>query len=120
MLMNSIENTMIIVKTDALDMNLQSRIRSELTAENISVSELGLVEFDLSLVKEFYRWEEFEHPAAIEGYMCVRPVPAWIATGERAIERTLEIKRRLRKEFCVGRLKTLFHCSESAADLMGI
>jgi len=108
--------TLVVIKPDALEQGLESKIKMELESEGLCVSEIGCVRFDLCFVQKFYQWVRVEHSEAIEGYLCAGSMPVWVIRGDCAVEKTLSVKSRLRREFCVGRLKTLFHCPCSVAE----
>ncbi len=114
--METTEFSLIVIKPDALERNLSRRIRQELETEGLMVHVIGFIQFDLQLVKDFYRWLEFEHPVAVEGYLCGLSLPVWAVEDVSAVDKALSVKTRLRAELCGGRLKNLFHCSTSQVE----
>lgn len=110
------EFALILVKPDALEQGLESEIFYGLEAKGLCVEKIGTIQFNLQFVLDFYRWEKLEYPELIRDYICTTPLPVWIARGDRAIDRAMELKVRLRAKYCTGSLKNLFHCPTSREE----
>ena len=114
--MNSNEFALVLIKPDATERGLETEILSGLEGVGLQVTKCGTIRFDTRLVLEFYEWEKLDHPEEMRGYICVTPLPVWIVTGDGAIDRTMDLKTHLRKKYCDGPLKNLFHCPVSQEE----
>jgi dihydroneopterin triphosphate diphosphatase len=110
--------TLVIIKPDAIEQNLVGVIRSELASSGLKVKSLGCIQFNLDFVQSFNQWSQIDYPDAIKGYLCNEPLDVWLVEGQEAACVTLEVKKRLRAKYCIGRLKTLFHSSSSQTDFV--
>jgi len=107
---HSDEFALILIKPDALERGLDSEIFDGLVAEGLDVTKIGTIQFDLQFVMDFYQWPKIEYPDMMQAYMCVTPLPVWIARGENAVFKGMALKNRLRAKHCDGPMKNLFHC----------
>lgn len=114
--MHSHEFALVLIKPDATEHGLEAEILYGLEGKGLQVAKYGTIQFDTQLVLEFYEWEKLDHPDEINGYICVTPLPVWIVTGYGAIAKTMELKTFLRKKYCDGLLKNLFHCPVSQEE----
>lgn len=110
------EFAVVLIKPDATERGLEPEILSGLERAGLQVSKYGTIQFDAQLVSDFYQWEKLDHPDEINSYICVTPLPVWIVTGMEAIARTMDLKNLLRKKYCNGPLKNLFHCPVSQEE----
>lgn len=114
--MHSHEFAMVLIKPDATERGLEVEILSGLERMGLQVAQYGTIQFDTKFVLEFYEWEKLDYPDEINGYICVTPLPVWIVTGDDAIGKTMELKTYLRKKYCNGPLKNLFHSPVSQEE----
>jgi 8-oxo-dGTP pyrophosphatase MutT (NUDIX family) len=109
---------MVLIKRDARERDLESEILEGLKAEGLNIGEVGIVQFDLEFLKEFYQWPVIQYPKEMEGYMCVAPLKVLIVKGNDAVSKAMSVKERLRSKYSDSPLKNLFHCSSSPADAL--
>jgi dihydroneopterin triphosphate diphosphatase len=114
--MSMLEFALILIKPDAWARGLVQVIRDGLEKEDLFVSEIGTIKFDLFLIMDFYQWPKIDHPKEIGNYMCTEPLQVWIAEGDNAIIKALSFKNDLRAKYCDGPLKNFFHCPSSQAE----
>ena len=114
--MHSDEFAVILIKPDATERGLESDIFNELVAEDLIIIKMGTVQFDLNFVLDFYQWLKIDYPEVINDYICVNPLPVWVARGDRAISKAMSVKNRLRAKYCNHALKNLFHCPSSKEE----
>ena len=109
--MDHVEFTVVVIKPDAIERGLESLVTEEIGNENLATRKVCDTSFSLAMVQLFYRWERIDNTPAIETYLCNRPLPVLVVYGVDAINKVLNVKKRLRIGLCIGRLKNLFHCS---------
>ncbi len=104
-----IEYALIIIKPDAKARGLEEEIYEGLCRLNLQIDKVGNIHFDLNILMDFYQWSKIDFPTEMENYMCIEPLPIFIAGGKDAIKRTMVYKESVRKRFFNGPLKNLFH-----------
>ena len=110
------EFALLLIKPDGTERGLESEILCGLEMKGLRVEKIGTIQFDLQLVLDFYQWQKLDHPEEIMGYVCAKPLPVWIVTGNEAISKTMSLKNRLREKYYNGPLKNLFHCPSSPEE----
>lgn len=110
------EFALVIIKPDATERGLEVEILARLNEIGLHVARYGTIQFDTELVLDFYEWERLDHPEEIHAYICVAPLPVWTVTGDDAIAKVMALKINLRKKYCNGPLKNLFHCPVSQTE----
>jgi len=110
------EFSVILIKPDATERGFEADIFNDLTAEGLVIVKIGTVQFDLNFVLDFYGWLKIDYPEAMSDYICVNPLPVWIAKGNNAISKVMSVKNRLRAKYCNHPLKNLFHCPSSQEE----
>ena len=94
------EFSVILIKPDATERGFEADIFNDLTAEGLVIVKIGTVQFDLNFVLDFYGWLKIDYPEAMSDYICVNPLPVWIAKGNNAISKVMSVKNRLRAKYC--------------------
>jgi nucleoside diphosphate kinase len=114
--MNRRDFTLVILKPDAFDRDLNSAIEEHLKAEGLTVCRRAWFRFDLEKLKTFYNWEVVYESDRVHEYLCERASLALLVSGSDALTICIRCKTLMRSAYCANsddRLHNLMHCSDS-------
>jgi len=118
------EQTLFILKPDAVERNLIGEIISRFENKGLKLVKLKMISFTKEMADQFYS-EHKDKPFFNElvSFITSSPVVAAIVESENAIEKTREIigatdpakaiKNTIRKDFGIGITKNTIHASDS-------
>ncbi len=119
------EQTLFILKPDAVERNLIGEIISRFENKGFKLVKLKMISFTKEMADQFYS-EHKDKPFFNElvSFITSSPVVAAIVESENAIEKTREIigatdpakamKNTIRKDFGIGITKNTIHASDSS------
>lgn len=108
---------MILLKIDFLEADLFGELLSELEAANLTIDRVFYVSFTLDDIKILYQWENLYNIEMMIDYWCNKLLPVITITGQNAVNKALEIKKRIRsRRKSSHEMYTLMHCPDSSVD----
>lgn len=109
--------TLILIKPDMEIRQLVGELIGRLENIGLDVAYRGLIQFNLELIKLFYRWNTIKHPKEIDDYLCTKVMTFLIVRGNSAIPKACTIKQELRKTLSNNdRILNLMHCPDSPEE----
>lgn len=118
----STNTSILLLKPDAVDRQLQPFIESTLSVEGLSISRRILFTLSLEDLIDLYPCNRSAaYPITYVfryALLANRPAEAWIVTGADAINRLVPIKHQLRRRFQVSHINNTLHSPDSPTEFL--
>lgn len=108
------EQTILFLKPDGL--HFQEIILQILHDNNLSYLLFDEIQFDETLIRSFYPCLSEEVIQKCIPYFSQQTLPIYIISGNNAVEKTKELKQKIRQLYGRGRTGEILHCTNHSNE----